>query len=304
MAMNFDEFKKYVEEHIREFLPKEYEDACVEIREVVKNNDTILSGLAIHKSENCITPTLYLEGYFTRYEEGCEMEALLKRIVETYLEAEDHNFDKEELVSKVTDFHAIKDMVIPRLINRNFNSKRLSGMPYTEVDGDLAVTYHILLDTNCEASIAITNEMFEKYDITVETLHEIAMNNLKVLTPYTLRTMMEVLCELSGNPLLEEEFDSKMWILTNEQKIFGSIWILDKEAMDEIYKKLGKFYILPSSVHECILVPALNGRVEDFNHMIRGVNESCVVAEEVLSDHAYEYDPDNGIIISARDEMA
>ena len=56
-------------------------------------------------------------------------------------------------------------------------------------------------------------------------------------------------------------------------------------------QKLGEdLYILPSSVHEVILLPKLSVFEKDeLVNMVREVNTEGVAAEEVLSDHVYEY---------------
>ena len=51
------------------------------------------------------------------------------------------------------------------------------------------------------------------------------------------------------------------------------------------------FYILPSSVHEMIILPESGALLkEELNAVIQEINGSQVNAEEYLSDHAYYYD--------------
>ena len=51
------------------------------------------------------------------------------------------------------------------------------------------------------------------------------------------------------------------------------------------------YYVLPSSVHEVLIVPAEYVRNRQMlDEMVREVNQVCVEEEEILSDHAYYYD--------------
>ena len=53
----------------------------------------------------------------------------------------------------------------------------------------------------------------------------------------------------------------------------------------------GNFYVIPSSVHECLLVPE-NSRVspEELCDMVSEVNRTVVSEDEVLSDSVYHCD--------------
>ncbi|MCC8081774.1 MAG: DUF5688 family protein [Lachnospiraceae bacterium] len=59
----------------------------------------------------------------------------------------------------------------------------------------------------------------------------------------------------------------------------------------------GGFYLLPSSIHETILVMDDNRSHEKgYSEMVREVNDSVVAENEILSDHAYFYNVENGVL--------
>ena len=73
---------------------------------------------------------------------------------------------------------------------------------------------------------------------------------------------------------------------------------LDDEMMAHIYDIFeGDFYMIPSSVHEWIIVPKEGGMFDGntLAAMIRDVNSSTVALEDRLSDHAYIYNLEDGI---------
>ena len=55
--MQIEEFNQYVKDHIKEYLPPEYETAKVSIQEVTKSNDRMLSGLTILREGENFSPT-------------------------------------------------------------------------------------------------------------------------------------------------------------------------------------------------------------------------------------------------------
>lgn len=84
-----------------------------------------------------------------------------------------------------------------------------------------------------------------------------------------------------------------MYVITNKQNLYGAVCILYPDVLKDVAQKLDSdFYVLPSSVHETIAVPAEN---LDINHasslkaMVREVNQSELTPEEVLSDNVYYY---------------
>ena len=56
-------FMNQVKNQIKEYLPKNFEDAEVGIEETIKNNDCIKQGLMVYRKGEYITPKIYLEGY-------------------------------------------------------------------------------------------------------------------------------------------------------------------------------------------------------------------------------------------------
>lgn len=56
--MNYNEFKDYVKEHVLEYLPEQYKNANMDIRQAVKNNDVVLDGLTIFNPNGNMSPTI------------------------------------------------------------------------------------------------------------------------------------------------------------------------------------------------------------------------------------------------------
>ena len=90
--------------------------------------------------------------------------------------------------------------------------------------------------------------------------------------------------------LLAEEMPMK--VLSNRQRMNGAVCLIYPDVLERLAEECGKdLYILPSSVHETILL-ADSGkeRPRELKSMIVQVNRTQVAPEEVLTDSLYRYD--------------
>ncbi len=298
--MDFEEFKNNVADQIRDFLPEKYADATVDLQEVTKNNDTVLTGILIKTEESNIAPNIYLEGYFEQYQDGRNMDDILQNIADVRV---NHEMAQGFDVSALTDFDQVKDHVVCKLVNAEMNAEYLSDKPHTLIE-DLAVVYAVDLGGS-EAghmSAPITNSLMEQYGVTTEELHDIALHNLSE-SQIEFKTMRDVLVDMmfpdgiqEDDPrafmLPPEEENPSMYVLSNADKLNGAAALLDSKTMEDISEKLGgDFIVLPSSIHETIVLP-LNEDMDrhTLEAMVQDVNAGQVAPEERLSDHVYMYD--------------
>ena len=203
----------------------------------------------------------------------------------------------------ITDFDQVKDNIVCRLANAEMNEEYLANKPHTFVE-DLAVVYVIDLGGN-EAghmSAPITNTLMEQYGITTEELHDIALHNLSE-SQIEFKTMRDVLVDMmfpdgikEDDPrafmVPPEEENPSMYVLTNAERLNGAAAILDAKTMEDISEKLGgDFIILPSSIHETLILPVNEDMSRQMlESMVQDVNAGQVAPEERLSDHVYMYD--------------
>ena len=96
--------------------------------------------------------------------------------------------------------------------------------------------------------------------------------------------------------LLQQETGKYLYVLSNEKRCQGAAAILYPGILAEAARRLkGSFYILPSSIHEVILLPDDGrGNGDGLHEMIADINQSQLREEEVLSDYAYRYDAATG----------
>lgn len=304
--MEYRDFVEQVKNQIQDFLPVKFADATVEVNQVVKNNDCVLDGLLIKTAESNIAPTIYLNPYYKQIEDGAELDDVLTKIADVY---QSHYIGHDMDMSAVTDYEKIKDRIVCKLINMENNQLFLQDKPYSQME-DLAVVYQILMDKtkNGTATVTITDNLMDGYGITLDELHNTAMQNMDTLQPYCFKGMNEVMAEIYAESIAWEQkispeeakkilldrmqyIPEQMYVLSNDTKVNGANAILKDDIRQMIAKQVGDFYVLPSSVHETLIVPKSIGRcLEDLEKMVQEVNQTQVAPEERLSDHVYEYD--------------
>lgn len=146
-----DVFAQVVKEAVEASLGDGYE---VSIHEVLKNNDTHLTGLTIRTEESNVAPTIYLEGSFERYKAGdASVPVIVSEILSVY---ESHKTTMSFDASLVTDFSACKERICYKLVNADRNRELLADAPHIIVCDDLAVLFYILVSNDGEGTATIT----------------------------------------------------------------------------------------------------------------------------------------------------
>ena len=74
--------------------------------------------------------------------------------------------------------------------------------------------------------------------------------------------------------------------------------LLDGSTLKEIGDKLEcDFIVLPSSLHESIIIPAdVSAAYQELAEMVTDINRNVVSIEERLSDHVYLYERKEGVL--------
>ena len=307
MKKTYEEFKTYVAENIKEYLPAEYYDSIVTIQKTIKNNGAVMEGLSINNGE-AVSPVLYLEGIYDSYKKGKELPEIMENMASTCQELMNHmpEFD----LDSIRNFEEIRNQIRARLINQMQNVELLNTVPYQAFE-DLAVTYHLMLseDIYGTASIPITNQLMEMWGTDRDTIHETALGNMisadqmnitslyEIMRNILQRQLMEqdgmeeVLAEQMTQKILEEAEETPLYIVTNDSGLFGAVEIMSEDIREQISDMMGgDYYVLPSSVHEVLVLSADSGmRPEELADMVQNINESFVDEKDRLSDHVYYY---------------
>lgn len=293
--LSFDEFILYVKNNIEEFMPESFRIKSIEVKEIKKNNGTLLNGICINEEDSNITPNIYLEGFYRKYEEGADLPDLLNQIVKVRMDHDKSNIN----IDIFNDYELVKKYIFPKIIGRvDWNMDYLSDKPHNHIC-DLAVVYYVDIteifgNDDGTAAVVINNNLVEKWKIGESDLLFQSFKNLEGSERYTsvFKGMSKILsCIADDIPGLDElltDSDELMFVLTNSISVNGASIILKEGVLREIYEKLGLIVLIPSSVHEWIIMRAADvDSPEALRNMINEVNQSQVVENERLSDHPY-----------------
>ena len=289
--MEYKEFVEYIKMNAGYIAG---EGGNITINHVVKNNGCEMDGLVIMEKGKDIAPTIYLDSFYELYTNGENIKNIIRQIEVIYEQNKNNvTFD----VNILKHFDTIKDKIVYKVVNYRSNEKLLEQVPHKRIL-DLAVVFYCLLDNEYgrSATALIYNNNLKNWNVTIDDVYKAALKNTPDLL-HSKISSMAALFEKCGVNVDGEEVDLKdyvpsdMYVLTNESKLNGAACILYENALYDFAQKLGAdLYILPSSVHEVILLPKLSMFEKDeLVNMVKEVNTEGVAADEVLSDHVYEY---------------
>lgn len=314
--MDYSQFIVKMQERVRETLGAGLDVEPVRVR---KNNGVVLQGLTLRKAGGKVVPTIYLEKFYEDYLAGKDIEDILGEFVELYEQQEDMPIPELECFG---DYAQVRNSLAVKLISRERNAALLAEVPHRDFL-DLSIVFHYLLNSPAmgQATVLIKNTHLEMWNIGTDTLCEDALKNAEKMLPGNIRTIDEIITRL----LLEDREAFREWrgmekdlfpkldgflegngekkripllILTNSRRYYGASCILYEELLKKFAGELGdNFFILPSSVHEVILLPEIYvDNVKKLFRMVSEVNRTQLEPEEVLSDSIYYYDRKDGKI--------
>mgnify|MGYP000867487442 FL=1 len=287
--MNYQQFIEEVERRVKEKI-KGNETITVYIHTAVKNNGKERKGITVSEKGIHISPTIYLEEYFQQFQEGKPIEKIVEKILQLYEEVKCSHPCEESLLQ---NYEELKGKFACKLIHRGKNEKLLNDIPYVPWM-DLAIVVFVLLEVSPygTATVLVRKEHLEIWGLTEAQLFDEAKKNTPILLPYQFCPMRKLLREICPYAVDEgEEEEESLYVLSNKLRSFGAASMLYEGILEKVGQKLGEnYYILPSSIHEVIVVPESNSPVkQDLEEMVREINETQVEEEEVLSDRVYYF---------------
>lgn len=211
------------------------------------------------------------------------------------------------------EFSKWKDKVVYVLGRRDPAEKRLESLPHEDFL-DMVITYGLIeKSVNPHYFRDITYADLKEWDITAQSLAELARKNTPVLWPVYLcicehrtATELEIVDEVSVEEFLKREREKgPMYLLTNSENWNGAGCILYEDILKNISKKWEEdIVIIPISIHETALIPIskLDKSLDEWQHTVKEANQDGEGKEEVLSDSVYLYDRVENMIKIASSE--
>lgn len=280
-------------------------DYIVELHPVLKNNGIVLDGLTVRKQDENCSPNLYLNSYFEQYQMGRPITMIMEELIRCYLQEKKGNMLN---IANLADYEAVKDKIILRLVNYEKNKTMLKNCPHKRYL-DLAVTFRYMAQKNGVgiATSLISNQEFKEWNVEISELYQVALFNTMREFPWRMDSLVRVIADclkVKAPGTLPKEFLSEMekmegaeskvnmFVLSNDTGLNGATCILYDNVIRNFAKvQESNVFILPSSIHEVMLVPEnAETETEFLENLVQEANASAVGLIDLLSDHIYYYD--------------
>lgn len=281
-----------ITEMLKEMLGEKY---TVQTKEVTKNNGVILHGILISERRSAVVPVIYVDEMLEMVKSRQEtIQGVAGKIMNLY-----KNLGNESEVRSVVSALSREDIlkkVVCKVVNKHENEKYLTTVPHKEFL-DLAVLYCAVLMNDALGNyyLTITHELCERYGIRIEELDAAAMDNTKA-DRFEINTIESIIARITGIPEKEMAMQTpRMYVLSNRINKYGASVILYPEYLKKLSLLLkDDLFILPSSIHELLVVPAACTEPDTLRDIVKAVNAEEVDAEEMLSENVYKYSQKKG----------
>lgn len=314
--MEYNEFLNCLTSHLK----KEFDSsAAISCHKVLKNNNIYLDAITVLTGTSNVSSTIYVIDYFNDYQHGRSICDIQSEITHIFKYSCSQNID----VSFINDFTSIKSKIAIKLINYKANEALLETIPHKSFL-DLAIVFHIILNQPPfnNGSLLIQNAHINRWNIDTDALYNVAYDNTIRLLGCKIRSMEDIIHDFIADDLKlrlssenypknlfvndnsinqfadeviddfrPEGMDKSIFVLTNSKCLYGASCIIYPDILDKFASENNSdIYILPSSIHEAILIPTSKAPSKsELCRMVKEVNNTEVADTERLSDNVYVY---------------
>lgn len=306
--MNYETFLNTVKSALEERLAN---DSTVIINRVPKNNGVVLDGLCIKPPSASLVPTIYLNDYYTAFEQGLPMEAVLDDLLSL---TQDAPVPADLIGCTLTSPDQYLDRVIYRLVNAPANEALLLDVPHVLFrDLELALIFYVYLEGNESGHFfsLIHNSQTLRWSLSTELLYKAACANTPRLLPPAVTPLSEVLKDFLRDSLGQDTDEAliaslaempadsfELYVLSNTDGNNGSCCLFYDSIIKDFADLMDSdLIILPSSIHEVLLTPD-RGVIsyETLYETVLAVNQEELPPSDRLSNHIYRYRREEGQI--------
>lgn len=299
--MNYQKFLQEICEKMQGQF-EEVEISCIKVSAVNRDRE----GIVVKNTGRKTAPIVYLEDIYQDYTKNRDMDFCMEKTAERIKSYLALPVPEDILCGDILSWEKISKYLYPFLVSTDRNQAMLKIMENRSFL-DLSVCYMLMLPTDGKDETSkimrVTHDIAAVWEQTEEEIYKKAMENAKKGI-YVIHGMEETLSEILekeyGGDIPEEmnlslsevrSFGLGLNVMSSRMYRYGAAAMLDMDLLEKYGRKCGSdFYIIPSSIHEVLLLPD-DGKAgaEELNEMVRTVNEENLDEEDILSDHVYYY---------------
>lgn len=280
--MNIKEFAERIKTALSDALKKE-----VRIVTPLKINNTRLYGINIMEQNSNLSPIIYLESFYENFLNTGDWELTVSDMLAFY---DDNKAKGSFEMEWFRDFSQVRKNVFYQLVNYDANEELLSTIPHARFL-DLAKIYYVRCQTEGRSGNAqICNNHVKGWGITEDELMAAAEENTPRLYPVKLCPLLDIY-GLGDDSGLLPGMSVPLFVLTNTERQNGAAAVCYEDVLDDFSRKVDDdLAVLPSSIHETILVPMQRHKgLDALKQMVYDINRTVLSRSDFLSDNVYIY---------------
>ena len=294
--MEFEAFKNT----IMDLVSKEVEDRGLEGISMklttVESPDGMTDRLMVSVDDSKMSMAFRLKEIYQSVEDGEDIDHAVYKMVNTIEDNISFVKEKEQDVkSFISDYEKVKDNTYLRLIPGD--SPILKSTPHRMIE-DMALVVNVHLDSfsdeHGKSCVVVTKPLMEMYGIDEAQLFADAEKNSLANEPIVFKPLLDMVKDLISKDEIPnpEDVGIVTYIATNTSGFQGAAVAGYPDFCEKAAEAIGgSFYMLPSSVHEFILIKDDGTpKAKDLHRMIKNVNETVLEPRDVLAAQCYHYD--------------
>lgn len=294
--MKFFAFFRLLQEELRSELPAYTEIQLIETKSGSRH-------IFLHTPADVFSPLIPLDPLFSAFREGASLYEIGSRILKIYaMETIYPLCAAEDFPGK----KAFLDGLSLKPVSMQHSTRYLQTLPHYNCY-KIAFFFMVHVPNGCEmlGDAPVSFELLRHFGLSSGSALSAALRNLQYSSPAVILPLHDYLETLSGSDQAMRYrlsgsasllLHNKYHVLTTRNGEYGANALLYPGLPEELYRSYGEYYLLPSSVHELLLLPkdkTINPSELRFH--LRRVNRSLCHTMMVLSDDLLAYDPQNGL---------
>lgn len=253
-----------------------------------KRNDVLCTGIRMKIDTSCefqTSPIVYIDSYFS---DNASVDSVTEEVagqLQCYCP-----FD----VTILKEYAKVKPLLRLLAVAKDTNGSYLEDVVLVE-KYDMCFYVAVVLDKG-NATVNVKSNMLSMWGVDEETLLRDAVENTK--ENMMVLNLSDMLSSVAGIDIVAEESPLQMHVVTSKSFSFGAGILYDDDSIIEVVKSLGlrSAYVIPSSIHEVIVVSSENIGVDYVLDMVRSVNDAEVSADEILAYSVFLVDTESRVI--------